>query len=269
MRRSRSYRLLAGIFLLLLLAPAQAQQERLEVIDLRYRSAEDLIPLLRPMLGSQGAITGLGNQLIVRATPDQLAQIRPVVQQLDTAPRQLLISVRQTGQEEAARTAVGASGSISTGSKANVIISGGQNTARRQDNTIQQVQVLDGGEAYIQVGTEVPRTQRYVTRNGLFAQEHTTTYYQPVTTGFAVRPRLSGDRVTLDIAPHRQRQSGQPGEVVESQHLATTVSGRVGEWLEIGGVNQTLQSQSGGLTYYDRTRAKQGQRILLKVDVLP
>lgn len=265
----KSYRTLAWL-LLLFLSLAQAQQERLEVINLRHRSAEDIIPLLRPILGNQGAISGLNNQLIVRAAPEQLAQIRSVLQQLDTPPRQLLISVRQAGQEENSGGGVAASGSIGVGGPGSrVIIGGGQGATRRQDNIIQQVQVLDGGEAYIQTGAEIPRTERYITRNGPFTREQTTTYYQPVTTGFTVRPRLNGDRVTLDIAPHRQRPSGPDGRMIESQSLTTTVSGRLGEWLEIGGVSETRQRQSSGLTYYDRSRGAREQRILLKVDALP
>lgn len=87
--------LLAITLTLFLLLPADAQEDRIEVINLQHRSAEDIIPLLQPVAGSQGAITGRNQQLIIRATPARIAQIRELLGPLDTAPRNLLVSVRQ------------------------------------------------------------------------------------------------------------------------------------------------------------------------------
>jgi len=271
--------LLSIALMLFLLLPAYAQQDRIEVINLRNRFAEDLIPLLQPVVGSQGVVTGRNNQLIVRATPDKIAQIRELLGQLDTAPRNLLISVRQAGTDEGSRTGLGASGSVGVGEQGRVIIGGNprggvdvraeQGNTHRNDNVIQQIQVLDGSEAYIQTGQEIPRTERYITQYGGIRQEYRSNYYQPVTTGFYVRPRLSGDQVTLEIAPQRQRESLGGRGVIETQNLSTMVSGRLGQWLELGGVNQSSQSQSSGLLLYGQSQEQQNRRIQIKVEVMP
>lgn len=265
--------------MLFLLLPAYGQQDRIEVINLRNRFAEDLIPLLQPVVGSQGVVTGRHNQLIVRASPDKIAQIRQLVGQLDTAPKNLLISVRQAGTDKGSRTRLGASGSVEVGDQGRVIIGGNprggvdvrvnQGNTRRNDNVIQQVQVLDGSEAYIRTGQEIPRTERYITQYGGIRQEYRSNYYQPVTTGFYVRPRLSGDQVTLEINPQRQRESLRGRGVIETQNLSTMVSGRLGEWLELGGVNQSSQSQSSGLLRYGQSQEQQNRRIQIKVEVMP
>ncbi len=257
--------------MLFLLTPAYAQQDRIEVINLRNRFAEDLIPLLQPVVGSQGMVTGRNNQLIVRATPDKIAQIRQLLGQLDTAPKNLLISVRQAGADEGNRTRLGASGSIIVGDQGNtrggVDVRAEQGNTRRNDNVIQQIRVLDGGEAYIQTGQEIPRTEGYITQYGGIRQEYRSNYYQPVTTGFYVRPRLSGDQVTLEINPQKQSLGGRG--VVATQSLNTMVSGHLDQWLDIGGVNQSSQSQSSGLLRYGQSQEQQNRRIQIKVEVLP
>ena len=43
------------------LALGAAGAQPIEVIDLRYRTAEDLLPLLRPFMEPSGALTGQGS----------------------------------------------------------------------------------------------------------------------------------------------------------------------------------------------------------------
>ena len=49
-------------------AAAQAQETVLEVIDLKYRSAEQIVPMLKPLLAPGGTISSLQNRVIVRTT---------------------------------------------------------------------------------------------------------------------------------------------------------------------------------------------------------
>ena len=89
--------ILACGLLLLLTVGARAEQTTLEMLALQHRPAAELIPIIHPLVGNQGAVTGTGYQLIVRATPANLAQIRKALRVLDTAPRNLLITVRLLG----------------------------------------------------------------------------------------------------------------------------------------------------------------------------
>lgn len=47
----------------------------LEVIPLKYRTAEQVIPIILPMLAREGGVSGLQNQLVVRTTPANLEEI--------------------------------------------------------------------------------------------------------------------------------------------------------------------------------------------------
>lgn len=82
--------------LLLALAAASttAGAQPIEIIGLRHRFADDLLPLLQPLVEPGGALTGQGSQLFLRASPANARQIKEVLATLDRPPRQLLITVR-------------------------------------------------------------------------------------------------------------------------------------------------------------------------------
>jgi hypothetical protein len=55
---------------------------------------------------------------------------------------------------------------------------------------------------------------------------------------------------------------------VNSQRLITTVSGRLGEWMELGG-GVTEQSASGsGIIRYSTQSASRQRRLLLRIEAL-
>src|SRR5258706_15326332 len=97
-------RLLALVAAMLMTSLAFAQATVLEVIALRYRTAEQVIPVLKPLLDRSGTLSGMQNQLIVRTTPANLAELKQVLATLDAQPRQLMITVRQDAVLERERT---------------------------------------------------------------------------------------------------------------------------------------------------------------------
>ncbi|EXF45617.1 type II and III secretion system family protein [Pseudomonas sp. BAY1663] len=64
-----------------------------EVIQLNHRMAEDVLPVAASVVGEQGRVTAYGNQLIVNAPGPVISELRQVLEQLDTEPKRLLISV--------------------------------------------------------------------------------------------------------------------------------------------------------------------------------
>ena len=254
--------------LLLLLAfagPAFAQGT-LEVIPLRHRTAEQVIPILRPLLEPGGALSGQYNQLIVRTSPGNLAQIRSALDAIDRPARRLLISVRfDAAQDTARRDVQGAVRITSEGnSSAAVRI---DNTSSRQDERVdQRVQVLEGGRATIATGQSRPLRQRQVIRTpgGQVVQE--STVIQDATTGFEVVPRLSGGDVILEIAPQRENFAPGRSGAIQGERIASTMSARLGEWFELGGTaSSSSRSESGILSSRDGTAAGD-RRIWVKVE---
>ena len=90
--------------------------------------------------------------------------------------------------------------------------------------------------------------------------------YRDLLTGFHVRPRISGNRVTVDVSAQRDTPGDRGRGSMNVQRLSTTVSGRLGEWMEIGDVVSGHAFGASGTVY--RTNAVNGdnRRVLLKVD---
>jgi len=72
--------------------------------------------------------------------------------------------------------------------------------------------------------------------------------YRELSSGFDVLPRLNGDRVLLDIATQQERTTDQGRAATAMQRASTTVAGRLGEWIELGGVTSSLSEQSSGVS---------------------
>ena len=270
------------VFLLCWLAVAQAQQTVLEVIELNYRDADQVIPMLKPLLAPGGTISGMQNRIIVRTTPQNLAELRKVLDVVDAMPRKLLISVRQQSTANSAGSQAEVSGSIGndraratvpgTGSNqgGNVVIRRGdyhvrgrvsQSQSGTTDSSVQTLQVLEGNEALIQVGQSVPvRSQS--------AQGSETIQYRDAGAGFYVRPRVNGNQVTLSISTRRDSVADPNTGALNVQHVDTVVSGRLGEWLELGGIAQESVQRESGTVYRRSVSGQDDRSVSLKVEVV-
>ena len=90
------------LVLLLLFASSLAWSQGLEIITLRHRQAEALLPQVLPFVEPGGAVTGMNDKLFVRASARNLAEIRQLVAVLDAPQRRLMISLRQEGGDSGA-----------------------------------------------------------------------------------------------------------------------------------------------------------------------
>jgi len=276
------------------MAGVHAAELILEVVQLRYRTVEQVLPVIQPLVPKPGTVSGMQSNLIVRTTPANFAEVRRVLDAIDRQPRRLMVTVRQDADARRAAGGAELSGSIGT-SRARVDVPGsrdsqgltieggrGDDRARARvyssqsldnDRTAQQVQVLEGNEAYIRVGQSVPVPNRTVTRSVIGGRvvEHSVDAvdYRDALTGFHVRPRLAGDIVTLEVSPQRDTLGNQGRGSINVQRVATTVSGRLGEWMEIGGIVSGRSFEESGYAHRTTTATGDNRRVLIKVDELP
>mgnify|MGYP003393155552 CR=1 FL=1 len=80
----------------------------------------------------------------------------------------------------------------------------------------------------------------------------------------ALRQRLA--RTSGLVAAQRESLSSQPHRGVNVQGVVTTVSGRLGEWIEIGGVSAETSAQQSALLGRSSTAARESRRVLIKVE---
>src|SRR5262245_38002905 len=153
--------LLARAFVLLvtLLAAwgtALAQGTVLEVIPLRYRTVDQVLPVVQPMLAKGGTVSGLQGQLVVRTTPGNMEEIRRILASIDTMPRRLLISVRQDAYAAYGEHGTSVSGRGGTGGQDGLRARVVDTSSADSDRNTQTVQVTEGSTAFIRVGQSVP-----------------------------------------------------------------------------------------------------------------
>jgi len=255
--------LLALTLFCCLLTGAYAQQE-VEILPLRHRTVDQVIPVLQPMLEPGGAVSGMNGQLVVKASRRNREQLKQILDSIDTPPRMLRIRISQNREMESSGRDAGVSGSVSLGNSVRLIQPGspgaggtvqiqrGSDTlngrvldsrSTRSSSSGQMVQVMEGGRAFIQVGQSipVPMRQAVVGPNGVVVTD--STVYRDIGQGFYAEPRLAGNRVTLDISPQNDSPGNYGPGSTNTQRLSTTVSGRLGEWIPLGGTGQESSSR--------------------------
>lgn len=288
-------RFLTATVLAMMLAggSARAQTATVEVIPLRYRTAEQVIPVIQPLLGAEGTVSALQGQLIVRARPENLAEIRRLLDQIDKAPRRLMITVRQDTGAERGRREAELSGSVGN-DNVRITVPGGNSReggnvriqegddrlrghvidsrTREANRNAQTIQVLEGNEAFIRVGQAVPVPSRQVRRTvgggQVVDQTIDTVEYRDVTTGFYVRPRVSGNIVTLEISQQQQSLDRGRRGAVNVQQAVTTTSGRLGEWMVIGGVDVDRRASQSVLLGRSTRDEVENRRVTIMVEEL-
>ena len=275
-----------------LMIPALALASELEIIELKHRSAEELLPVIRPLLDKDEVASGMNYQLILRTSPHHLAQIKKLLERIDIAPRRLKITVMQNVDSEAIARLTGLSGSVGLNREARITVPGsnnrsglnvelgqGQDKLKAQvastrsledDRKTQQLQVLEGNRALVRSGQNVPVPQRQIIRHPWGTQVIDSTQYQEVSSGFYVLPHLNGDMVTLEISAQNDSLVPDAGSAlavpVRSQKISSTVSGRLGEWLVAGEAGQQKNNKDDTLSTRSTSEAHERRSMLIKVE---
>lgn len=278
------------LVLVLALLPllAVAQQE-MEIIPLRHRQIEQVMPILRPLLEPGAALSGMNNQLILRASRKNREEIKQALAAIDTPARSLLIRVSQNRDASMQRNGAEAYGSVGndhvriTQSPSGAAAGGGGRVEIRNGNSAvggqvvetqstrtarsgQTVQVVEGGKAYINVGQSLPLPLRQVVVGPGGAVVTDAVVYRDVGQGFYAEPHLAGDRVTLEISPQFDTPGNAGYGSVSSQRVSTTVSGRLGEWIELGGVGQQSSGSNRGNLSVGTADIRDNRSIWLMVE---
>lgn len=238
----------------------------MEVITLQNRPAEEIQPLLMPLLDANDVINGNGFNLIVKTSPERVENLRNLIEKLDTRPHNLIISVLQNSHKTANQ--LNAEMAINIAPPAihfKGMVADTRDVGKQQ--TVQQVRTLEGRAAHIQTGKQRPIENVTVYNTGYgYPGIASNTQLQEASTGFAAIPRLiNQDEVSIDISPWSDRFLNNGG--LATQGIETSIRARLGEWVEIGGTDNQQQPNIQGLTGLNHSTRNQSTRILLKVEL--
>src|SRR5471032_2184147 len=234
-----------------LLATSFSVMAATEVVPLSNRTSADLLPVAQNFIGKDGTVSAYGNQLIVNAEPDKIQGLRALLSQLDTPSKRLLITVDTNENNQQ-----------SNGNNQTQVIT---YSTESRDGGIQQIQASEGVPALIQVGQSVPLT---TTQPDAYGRPQNQTQYRNVTQGFYVTASVTGETVHLSISTNRDRMSQERPDVVNVQSTDTTVSGRLGEWIPLAGINRETQADKSSTTRSYPTQGRDDLTLRVKVDTL-
>lgn len=256
----------------------------IETIQLQNRPSEEVIPLVQPMLAPGASITGTGYKLIIKSTPENISQIQALIEEIDINQNQLRVYVsmgKQTNRSEqhgsVSVATHGDIGSVVVGSDENtadgdLTITDGktkfnariyQTETSKNKPAVQVMTVAEGYWASISVGQSIPIAARTRNPDGTVTE---VIHYQKIMTGYSVMPRTHGNQVTLTIRPIQQSSTDPRYATIESTELETTVTGKLGEWLYLGGTDQEENLKSSGITYQTRIRSTDVNQVWVKVE---
>lgn len=282
---------LVALLLSLGLLTTATAADSISTIQLQNRTVEDIIPIIKPMLGADDSVTGQGFQLFIRTTPDTLRQIKKMIGKLDVAAKQLEISVFQGSnrdlralsmqgnvqyQDSNTNISIGGTGNTSRGADIHLSTRGGSATShtlstrgRLTDNPIHTLRVTEGTQGRIETGESIP----YFSAGGGWFNGRRDIIgggieYKDVTTGFYVLPRVNGDQVILNVSPFKNSLSQTRGGDINTQSASTQITGKLGQWLPIGGTTEQVQRSSTRIGSYETTQSRNNESIWIKADLI-
>lgn len=182
--------------------PVSAQPLETRLFQLYHRPAEATVEMVRPLLSDKGTVIPERRlqKLVVRDTPERLAEVERLLQGLDLPAPVVRIEVAMQGvapwTERGTGVAVrGDQGALRAG------VSAGSLQGQSSVRALQHVLVMSGERAVVRVAHDVVWVDpycRFASNLGLLSPAFVV---QSVSTGFAVEPTVVGNVVRMRITP--------------------------------------------------------------------
>lgn len=231
--------------ILILVSTQAAAAAPIEILQLRNRPAIEIIPIVEPLLAPGETISGRGFKLFLRASPQTLDEVQAVIDSLDTAARVLTVSVFQGHRSELRNLELNGSVRISN-QGVSAGISAGESSNRSQGGPVHRLRVNEGARGYIATGSG----------------------YGGSSSGFYVKPRLGGDKVTFEISPFGRKSDPYQHGSAQILQADSVISGRLGEWLPLGSVSQQIDRSHGNGVSFSSTRGSSEVGIWIRADTV-
>jgi len=252
--------------------------DSLAVIEIKYRHAGEVVPMIRPLLSANGTVTvdQRTNSLIISDDEGSIHKIRTFLDDYDKPIQQVTVHVRfnevRSKKEGSVSTDARVSGdkwSISTNGKTDdgvdVMVRGSKKNRRGDSEFF--VRVASGSPAYILAGKEIPYTEKWLYLCRKYVKETTSIVFHRFDTGFEVFPVVMGDRVSLDIIPRISYEVAErePG-IIRFTSASTSLLVPMNQWIAIGGTSGTDNEVMTAIL--EASASKQNSKLIISIKVI-
>lgn len=260
-------------------AISQAETMQLEKIELQSIPAHEIIPLVKPFLAENAAISAEGYTIILKTTAENMRQVKELIRDLDIPTKQLQVTVSldpgvilQTPAANKSQQALpadktpgkskSATGPTTDSDTALLYKTKGHEVSPGT----QIIKVLQNRWSMVRTGQSIPIKKRTRNPDGTITESLS---YQQINQGLRIKPHLEGQQVTLYVQPFYEADNpnGSGRKIYYKQEKIANA--RLGRWFG-------LEITSGVPMPVDINWIKQNQiatkpipLIYLKVDMAP
>ncbi len=247
---------------------SHAGELSIQTIETQHRPAEQLVPIIKPLIQPPGGVSAFGTRLILRASAAEMSAVMSLLRQLDKAPQNLTVEVRHISgvETEDSRYGITRPGDRRHGQRAGAHIR--RYNSRETPELIQRLRVLDGEVARISTGTTRPLVLTHYP-DPSYHQGRTadSVVFVDATDALYVRPQLTGERVFLDISP--QRADFVSRYDVKTQRAVSRITARLGQWVEVASSGSATHQRRSGVgtdsIYRTNARTDESYRVLVRI----
>lgn len=261
----------------------------IHTILLKHRTAQEIIPLIRPLLGPNDVVGGTGYRLLVHTSEANLRDIERTLSQLDVARRSFTLTAQLVPTADAGRILRElteknqASDEIRIKLSRNTVanegpVAGGdaptdslryrtkRRTETHSDNRTQTLRAQNGQRVFIRVGQSIPYLTVIKSFSGTAPSISQGVEFQNITTGFDIVPQLQGELVNLSISPRIVAFETLVSGPTNREIPVMTIAVKLGEWIDLGKIDGNDDEIHRAILESAESTAGERYTILLKVE---
>lgn len=243
-----------------------------EVIELQHRMASEILPAITSLLEPYERASHYGHQIIIQAEDKKIAELRSLIQQLDTPPKRLLISVDNSGNRVSTERGFNIdtrvsdkNGYIISGQKTSSSVQIKHRSSQGNNADIRSVQTLEGHAALVQTGQQIQQSHWGAGHNQRPQRTITT---RELSQGFYAVAYVHGDMVTIELSNHADQLDPTNQNITQRQASSAHLSGRLNEWIPVSNISGNHQNQSSELLGHNKQLSTNNNNLRIKVEVV-
>jgi type II secretory pathway component GspD/PulD (secretin) len=227
--------------------------------------------VVEPLLSPTGKVVPdrRNNRLIVSDRPEVHARVASALRSLDQTVRNVRIVVTHEAERLDDRTAAAVGVAVGGRRRGGVEVGGDVSRARTTSQTREELLVLSGRKAKVQVAEEVPYAEWLRSWGPPYGLWSADVQWRDVGSSLIVEPVVLGDgRLQVRLTPAFSYFLDRERQVTEVHQLATEVVVREGETIDVGGLPMAdREFRERFLLGEGRSHTAQRMRITLKATV--